>query len=110
MTTKKPPPKKRPDAGRTESLAARVIAAPKAFSPETARSLLQRDLGPALERFEPIFAENPGVRALIEGIAEGSPYLWDLIRADPERCLTLLTADPERHLPALLAHGFAAVD
>jgi glutamate-ammonia-ligase adenylyltransferase len=110
MTPKKSPPPKSPDAGRTESLAGRVTTAPKVFSPETARGLLQRDLGQAIVRFAPIFAENPAVGTLIEGIAEGSPYLWDLIRADPERCLTLLTADPDRHLSALLAQGFAAVD
>src|SRR4051794_25712514 len=110
MTPKKSAAKKTSDASRTQSLAVRVTAAPKVVSPETARGLLKRDIGAALERFEPIFAENPCVRALIEGIAEGSPYLWDLIRADPARCLTLLTADPERHFPSLLARSFAAVD
>jgi glutamate-ammonia-ligase adenylyltransferase len=110
MTPKKSSPKKTSDPGRTQSLATRVIAAPQVASPETARRLMQRDLGDALLPFEPIFAENPKVRALIEGVAEGSPYLWDLIRADPARCVCLLMADPDRHLPSLLEHGFAAVD
>jgi [glutamine synthetase] adenylyltransferase / [glutamine synthetase]-adenylyl-L-tyrosine phosphorylase len=110
MTPKKSPPQRIPDAGQAQSLASRVSAAPQVSSRETARGLLQRDLGDAFAQFEPLFTENPKVRALIEGIAEGSPYLWDLIRADPARCVTLLRADPDSHLPSLLAHGFAAVD
>src|SRR5689334_11974701 len=42
-------------------------------------------------------------RALIEGIADGSPYLWDLIERDGERLATLLQSDPDEHLAALLA-------
>ena len=36
-------------------------------------------------------------------IAEGSPYLWDLIRADPDRFLALLEADPEQHFAQVIA-------
>ena len=32
---------------------------------------------------------------LLAAIAEASPYLWDLIRADPDRFLALLEADPD---------------
>ncbi len=42
-------------------------------------------------RFSPV----PKLRALIEGIAEGSPYLWDLMRADPARLVRSLDADPD---------------
>src|SRR5262245_21631277 len=45
----------------------------------------------------------PSARALIEGIADGSPYLWDLIERDGERLATLLQSDPDEHLAALLA-------
>ncbi len=58
-------------------------------------------------RFSP---RHPQVKALIEGIAEGSPYLWDLIRADPARLSALLYADPERYFASLLARSFAAID
>src|SRR5262249_30674811 len=52
----------------------------------------------------------PAARALIEGIAEGSPYLWDLIRADPARLVRLLNADPDRRLPEILNDTFGALD
>ena len=35
------------------------------------------------------------MRALLDGLADGSPYLWDLVRADPERLVALLDADPD---------------
>src|SRR5689334_8232954 len=47
-------------------------------------------------------AELPFVDALIEGIAEGSPYLWDLVTADAARFLSLLSGDPDHRLGGLL--------
>lgn len=112
MIPKKSPGKKTPEIGQRSapSLAEQVVAAPKAASLEAARALLERDLGTAGRELEPLFASHPNVRALIEGIAEGSPYLWDLIRADPARLVTLLTADPEQYFGSVLARSFAAVD
>jgi len=48
---------------------------------------------------------------LVEGVADGSPYLWDLIERAEGRSLTLLQSDPDAHLAALLAattHAMAA--
>ena len=42
------------------------------------------------------------VKAILLGIVESSPYLFDLVRADPERMLRLLACDPEAHLAALM--------
>jgi glutamate-ammonia-ligase adenylyltransferase len=42
-------------------------------------------------------------RDVLRAIAEASPYLWDLIRADPARCLDLLGADPEPRFAVVLA-------
>ncbi len=80
MTPRNSPGKKTSQIGRASapSLAEQVVAAPKVASPEAARALLERDLGAAGKELEPLFASHPHVRALIEGIAEGSPYLWDL--------------------------------
>src|SRR4051794_12728199 len=39
---------------------------------------------------------------IIAAIAEASPYLWDLIRADPDRFLALLEADPEVRFAVLI--------
>ena len=47
--------------------------------------------------------ELPLVGALIDGIADGSPYLWDLVTADAARFLSLLADDPDKRIDALLA-------
>src|SRR5947209_4696082 len=36
---------------------------------------------------------------VVAAVAEASPYLWDLIRADPPRFLALLEADPKAISP-----------
>jgi glutamate-ammonia-ligase adenylyltransferase len=38
-------------------------------------------------------------------LTEGSPYLWELVRAEPERLVTLLEADPDRRLDALIGEA-----
>src|SRR5262249_25771728 len=52
---------------------------------------------------------SPALRALIEGVADGSPYLWELLSGDPARLLAVLEADPEQHFDTLLAGTAAAV-
>ena len=54
-------------------------------------------------------AKTPAVRRLIEGIAEGSSFLWQLTTEDPGRLLRLLDGDPEAHFAALLAEAAAGV-
>jgi glutamate-ammonia-ligase adenylyltransferase len=39
---------------------------------------------------------------VLAAIAESSPYLWDLIRADPDRFLRLLDAEPDAQFAALI--------
>jgi [glutamine synthetase] adenylyltransferase / [glutamine synthetase]-adenylyl-L-tyrosine phosphorylase len=46
---------------------------------------------------------HPPLANLLGGIAEASPYLWDLVQADPERFVRLLQSDPDAALEALLA-------
>ena len=61
------------------------------------RDRAKRRAGKALK---PLLAAKPRTAKLadlIAAIAEASPYLWDLIRADPDRFLALLEADPEAH-------------
>jgi glutamate-ammonia-ligase adenylyltransferase len=50
-----------------------------------------------------LIGEHPQLAALLAGIAEAAPYLWDLVRADPARALRLLGRSPEDELAALLA-------
>src|SRR4029079_6955596 len=46
--------------------------------------------------------KTPKLEALLLGLADGSPYLWDLATADPERLLAVVPAEPDRHLADLL--------
>ena len=46
--------------------------------------------------------EHPFAKTILLGIAEFSPYLFDLVRADAARLIRLLTCDPERHLASLI--------
>jgi glutamate-ammonia-ligase adenylyltransferase len=47
--------------------------------------------------------ETPALSQIIGGIAESAPYLWDLVCADAQRLLRLLSNDPDRELASLLA-------
>src|SRR4051794_18612512 len=51
---------------------------------------------------------------VVASIAEASPYLWELIRADPARFLALLEAEPEQHFAMLVGDvvraGLSATD
>src|SRR5262249_25758531 len=92
----------------TGTLAERVVTTPRLFSPETARQRLdgwldeiaQTPAGASLQR---VVVACPNILALLEGIADGSSYLWDLMRADPDRLVALLDADPDSRLEALIA-------
>ena len=46
--------------------------------------------------------DRPFARPILLGIAEFSPYLFDLIRADAARLIRLLACDPESHLSSLI--------
>ncbi|HKC33228.1 MAG TPA: bifunctional [glutamine synthetase] adenylyltransferase/[glutamine synthetase]-adenylyl-L-tyrosine phosphorylase, partial [Xanthobacteraceae bacterium] len=94
------------------ALAERLVRAPVLCDPDAARARvagwLAAQTGPALVR---LFDAHPMARALVEGVADGSPYLWDLIERAEGRLLTLLQSDPDEHLAALLAaatHAMAA--
>jgi len=58
---------------------------------------------------EILLRDKPVIRTLLEGLAESSPYLWDLASREPERLLRLLQADPDEHFRALLDQGVRAV-
>ena len=56
------------------------------------------------------FLCGESVRALLVGIADHSPYLWHLIRADPSRLLRLLDTPPQERLSVCLDTLASACD
>ena len=94
------------DADR-QCLAARFVEGPRLFAPDEAQQRLAGWLGDlAPEQANAIrgFADRfPQARAILEGIAEASSYLFDLMRADAARLIRLLGSDPEPHLTELIA-------
>ncbi len=89
----------------SSALAARFVSGPHI----TASSTAEQRLGDWLAELEPeqsaeigAWLDRPLARAILLGIVEFSPYLFDLIRADAARLIRLLACDPEPHLAALI--------
>src|SRR5438105_4514666 len=89
----------------SSALAARFVRGPHI----TASSNAEQRLGVWLAELEPqqaaeisAWLDRPPARAILLGIAEFSPYLFDLIRADAARLIRLLACDPEQHLTSLI--------
>ena len=95
------------------TLAARFVAGPKLFAPEDARRRLADWLGDtspeAAAALKDISGAFPHAKEILEGIAEASPYLFDLLRADAGRAVRLLQSDPDSHLAALIDKTVADV-
>jgi [glutamine synthetase] adenylyltransferase / [glutamine synthetase]-adenylyl-L-tyrosine phosphorylase len=96
-------------------LAARFASGPAVSAAEDAdRRVAQWLDGVATPQREAILAildRHPLARAIVAGIADASPYLFDLLRGNPERAHRILTCDAERHLTDLIdnIHSAAAV-
>jgi [glutamine synthetase] adenylyltransferase / [glutamine synthetase]-adenylyl-L-tyrosine phosphorylase len=95
------------------ALVRRLVRAPRLADPAVARARVDAWFAtPAGAALAGLLADFPVARAVIEGIADGSPYLWDLIESGRGRLSTLLQSDPDAHLATLLAataHAVAAV-
>src|SRR6266568_2110664 len=96
------------------SLAQLIAGPPRIGSPPAARAKVAAwldDIGRTADgkALGTLLAANPALETLMAGIAEGSPYLWQLATSAPARLLALLRCDPEPHFSALLAHASAAV-
>jgi glutamate-ammonia-ligase adenylyltransferase len=94
-------------------LAARFVEGPRLFAPEEAQQRLAGWLGDlAPEQADAIrgFADRfPLAKTILEGIAETSPYLFDLMRADAARLIRLLDCDPDSYLAGLIERTALAV-
>jgi len=90
-----------------QCLAARLVDGPHVAAPDKAEQRLEgwlTDL--AAEQAAAIRGlteRYPRARTILWGIAEASPYLFDLMRADGGRLIRLLESQPESHLADLIA-------
>src|SRR3954468_3503981 len=89
----------------SSALAARVVRGPHIAG----HSNPEQRLGDWLAELEPqqtaeigAWLDRPPARAILLGIADFSPYLFDLARADAARLIRLLACDPEAHLISLI--------
>src|ERR1700733_6348093 len=94
------------DCADRQCLAARFVEGPRLFAPEDARQRLAGwlgDLAPEQAAAIRVSADRfPLGRTILEGIAEASSYLFDLMRADAARLIRLLGCDPAPHLAQLI--------
>ncbi|MBS0536853.1 MAG: bifunctional [glutamine synthetase] adenylyltransferase/[glutamine synthetase]-adenylyl-L-tyrosine phosphorylase [Proteobacteria bacterium] len=87
------------------TLAERIVSAPFLNDGGAAHARVTDWLTATSEAtaLQALLSARPTVAALIASLAESSPFLWDLVTADPPRFLALMQADPDRHLADLLA-------
>src|SRR2546422_4523741 len=89
-------------------LAARIGAAPLLSSSKETRQKVSSWLADIAgtvngNSLKQLLGGSTHVRALIDGVADGSPYLWQLASAEPARLLALLQSDPDAHLARRLS-------
>jgi glutamate-ammonia-ligase adenylyltransferase len=88
------------------ALAARFVDGPQVSATDRAGQQLTDWLtGLAAEQasaIDDILVRFPLAKAILLGIADASPYLFDLVRADSERAIRLLECEPERYLADLI--------
>jgi [glutamine synthetase] adenylyltransferase / [glutamine synthetase]-adenylyl-L-tyrosine phosphorylase len=89
-----------------DRLAARVVDGPHVSAPDKAEQQLTDWLtGLATEQaaaIDDLIVRFPLVKTILLGIAEASPYLFDLIRADGARAIRVLECEPEPYLAHLI--------
>jgi [glutamine synthetase] adenylyltransferase / [glutamine synthetase]-adenylyl-L-tyrosine phosphorylase len=107
---RRPAPRKRSKQRTDEAALIRRLggALPMSSTAASARAaewLADVKASAAKAALKSLIGERPALAALVNGIAEAAPYLWDLIRADPARFVRLLRSDPEHELAALLARA-----
>jgi glutamate-ammonia-ligase adenylyltransferase len=87
-------------------LAARFTEAPRLLAPKTAAAKLDEALagsGKKLAReFAVLFKKYPRARRILEGLAEGSPFLWEVAQADLAGLRALLAGYPEQGLARII--------
>src|SRR6266576_2631446 len=87
-------------------LAGRFVDGPHVAAPDKAEQRLADWLTDLASEqaaaIDGLIARFPLAKTILLGIAEASPYLFDLVRADGARTIRLLESDPEAHLAGLI--------
>ncbi|MGC2810565.1 MAG: bifunctional [glutamine synthetase] adenylyltransferase/[glutamine synthetase]-adenylyl-L-tyrosine phosphorylase, partial [Bradyrhizobium sp.] len=95
-------------------LAARFVDGPHVSAPAEAERRLSGwlvDLEPQqAAAFRKLAARYPRLNTMLLGIAEASPYLFDLLRADAARAIRLFGCTPELHLARLIEQSCRDVE
>ena len=88
------------------ALAERCVEGPRLVDPDFAEQRFGdwlTSLVPSVaEEIDKLLRQSPWTRAILFGIAEAAPYLFDLIKADSARTLRLLHSVPETCLDELI--------
>jgi [glutamine synthetase] adenylyltransferase / [glutamine synthetase]-adenylyl-L-tyrosine phosphorylase len=87
------------------ALAARFVDGPHVSAPNGPEKILSgwlAELEPSQAAELSALLDQPAAKTILLGIAEFSPYLFDLIRSDATRLIRILQCEPESHLPALI--------
>jgi glutamate-ammonia-ligase adenylyltransferase len=87
------------------ALAARFVDGPHVSAPNEPEAIFEgwlAELEPSQAAELSALLDQHTARTILLGIAEFSPYLFDLIRGDAARFIRLLRCEPEAHLPALI--------
>ncbi|HZE52036.1 MAG TPA: bifunctional [glutamine synthetase] adenylyltransferase/[glutamine synthetase]-adenylyl-L-tyrosine phosphorylase [Bradyrhizobium sp.] len=91
---------------KSSALAARFVDGPHVSAPDKAEQRVKDWLAELLPAqaaaIDELLAQFPRARTILLGIAEASPYLFDLVRADAARALRVLECEPELHLAQLI--------
>src|SRR5713101_4342951 len=91
---------------KSTALAARFVDGPHLSAPDKAEQRLAdwlTDLAPEqAAAIDGLIVRFALLKTILLGIAEASPYLFDLVRADGARTIRLLESDPEAHLARLI--------
>jgi glutamate-ammonia-ligase adenylyltransferase len=93
-------------------LAARFVDGPHVSAPDKAEQRLNdwlAEIEPAQSAALDALTDHPHAKNILLGIAEFSPYLFELVRADAARLVRLLACDPELHLAGLIERTSAGV-
>jgi len=91
---------------KSTALAARFVGGPHISAPDQAEARLREwlaDLVPEqAAEVDRLLHRFPTARTIFLGLAEASPYLFDLVCTDTPRAIRLLLSEPERHLVQLI--------